>query len=225
MLSGGLDSTLATWYLQEAGFKLSILFANYNQFPLKLERHSTLVCMDILMGTTTAPESYAELDVSLNPEGSYGDRVASLWGRGILLVGLAASWAYTHGDKYDFVALGNHKDDVGPDCKPGEFDLALNQSLKLATKGKMELILPIKDLDTLEVGRELQSRYPVQNCYSCYWDPPCGFRSPNDKYRCPGCRRKSLVLKALGIFGPEEVDRPNCSQISYQSKRAEKLSY
>ena len=214
MVSGGLDSILATRRLDHWGFDVTPLFVNYGQYPWKKELNAASDCL--------GPDIEV-LTVSLDANPNF--RVGSLWGRGIMLVGLAASWAYVHGNCWDYVSLGNHQGDVGPDCKPGMFDDYLNKALELATKGDMHLLLPVEDLTTEEIGKELVSYTDLCRTYSCYWDPPCGFKSKNDSYRCPGCRRKAIAMAATGQYTEKEMDLPNCKERTYQSPLAEKLEY
>jgi 7-cyano-7-deazaguanine synthase in queuosine biosynthesis len=169
---------------------------------------------------------YPQLYLDLREE---GERVGSVWGRAIALVGIAAMWAYTHGDDFDFIALGNHAGDVGPDCKPGGFDYHLDSMLHWATKNKISLLLPIKELSIEKIGEELGNiGIPFDLMYSCYWWKWCGYRSVNDKYFCPGCRRKVLAMRAAG-FSEDKLYPPNALQgwesRSYQSSLAERTSY
>jgi 7-cyano-7-deazaguanine synthase in queuosine biosynthesis len=149
--------------------------------------------------------------------------VGSAWGRGIALVGIAAMWAYTHGDNWGGIALGNHKGDVGPDCKPGDFDTYLNLALQEATRGALDLVLPIKDLSIEEIGVKLEEyKAPFDLMYSCYWYPPCGYKSRNEEYRCPGCRRKEIAMRAAG---KDPMGKINFTEHTYQSPLAEEVPY
>ena len=140
-------------------------------------------------------------------------------------------WAYTHGNDYEFIALGNHRGDVGPDCKPGQFDSSLHDALMEGTKGQLDLVLPIRDLTTEDIGREL-ARFgiPWNLMYSCYWHPFCGYKSPKEDYRCPGCRRKTIAMRAGGAT-PEQLALPpnapgnGIGTFSYQSPLAEEVGY
>ena len=219
LISGGLDSSLATIKLVENGLITVPMFVDYGQYPREKEYTAVQKVVNSVREKNPLLEELVVLTVDLKPEAG---KVGSLWGRGIMMVGLASSWAYVHGDCYNYIALGNHKGDVGPDCKPGGFDKALNQTLREATKDHIRLVLPIDDLTVEDIGKELMTYSSLWDFYSCYWDPPCGFRSKNDNYRCPGCRRKSIAMKAAG-YGT--VPSSNCQVASYQSALAEKLEY
>lgn len=231
LCSGGLDSTLALIKLLEEGNEVTPMFVDYNQWSLEGEEYTSSMTYHYLKGSDLGGnlETIATIKVDLNryrlPE-TTAERIGSAWGRGIALVGLAAMWAYTHGDDYDFIALGNHKGDVGPDCKPGLFDKGMDAVLKVATRGKMQLLLPIAELSIEDIGVEL-AHYgiPWEYTYSCYWYPPCGYKSENEAYRCPGCRRKVLAMKAAGVTDGKLLNFPNGKERSYQSKLAERTVY
>lgn len=224
LCSGGLDSTLALIKLlkSQGDYEEVVpMFVDYGQYPAKEESKAFYRVIQHLYskGYDLKPEV-----VELN----FGDdeEIGSAWGRGIALVGIAAVWAYTHGNDFDYIALGNHQGDVGPDCKPGEFDWKMRGVLLEATKNKLNLALPIESLTIGDIGKELASYgVPFSIMYSCYWGTPCGFRSVNDIYLCPGCRRKALAMKAAGIVGGTMLKLPNCKERSYQSELAERTDY
>ena len=232
LCSGGLDSTLALIKQLELGLECVPMFINYNQWPSEGE-HEAFHNI-VAWCKTTWPSQVLD---AVEPQISLGDDegIGSVWGRGIALVGIASMWAYTHDNDYDFIALGNHQGDVGPDCKPGSFDHQLNTLLFDTTKGKLSLSLPIRSLSIGDIGKELASydKKLFELTYSCYWGPPCGYKSANDSYRCPGCRRKVMAMEAAaqGNSGLQEFFQerlyqlPNCESRSYQSPRAERVEY
>lgn len=228
LLSGGLDSTLVLLHMLKDGHEIVPMFVNYNQWASEAELEAFLWVggwCELRFGCPPLLDA-AYVRVVLSEE----DRVGSVWGRGISLVGLAAMWAYTHGNDYRFIALGNHEGDVGPDCKPGLFDINLNNTLIEATKCGMELTLPIQHLTTEDIGKELaEFGIPWNLMYSCYWDPHCGYKSDNDEYLCPGCRRKFLAMKAGGSTEEDLLLPPNAPSAeearTYQSEKAEKVGY
>lgn len=223
LCSGGLDSTLALIKLLEQGNTVTPMHIRYNHWaqPGEDKAYSNVGqwCQDRF------GELVLDLEV-LTVDLGDDEPVGSIWGRSIALVGLAAMWAYTHGDDYDFIALGNHKGDVSPDLKPGLFDKGMDAILKIATKGKMQLLTPIRDLTIEDIGRELVGyNIPFDMLYSCYWYPPCSYKSENDRYLCPGCRRKVLAMRAAGITDKKLLEIPNCRERTYQSKLADRTGY
>ena len=249
LLSGGLDSTLCLLKLLKEKHKVIPMFVNYNQWPLEgefnavhrvikwTEHHSPEVDNWLDKGLKTNSSSLLlhqmiKLQIGLT---TFEGRVGSVWGRSIALVGLAAMWAYTNGNDYEFISLGNHRGDVGPDCKPGQFDASLHDSLIEATKGQLDLVLPIRTLTIEDIGRELAGfgRELFDLTYSCYWYPPCGYKSLHEEYRCPGCRRKVIAMEAAAkkntglyeYFQQRLFRLPNCKERTYQSPLAEKTGY
>lgn len=228
LCSGGLDSTLALLRLLKEGNEVIPMFIDFNQWSLEGEIRA--VCQGLewmggsgLFGQTLIlePEIFEIRNAQIPSE-----RVGSVWGRNIALVGLAAMWAYTHGNDYEFIALGNHKGDVGPDCKPGQFDISLHGTLIEGTRGQLDLVLPVRKLTVEDIGKELAEFGISWNLmYSCYWYPPCGYKSKNEEYRCPGCRRKTIAMEAGGVKEPVTLHRPNSPEVTYQSPLAEKTEY
>lgn len=249
LLSGGLDSTLVLLKLLKEGLEVVPMFVDYNQWPLEGEfnsvhrivrwtEHNPPLVEDWLKkGLKTNSSAFllkqmVKIPVGLN---TFEGKVGSVWGRGIALVGLAAMWAYTHGNDYEFIALGNHRGDVGPGCKPGQFDASLHDSLLEGTKGQLDLVLPIRELTVEDIGKELAKfdKELFDLTYSCYWYPPCGYKSVHEDYRCPGCRRKVIAMEAAAdtdsglyqYFQQRLFRLPNCKERTYQSTSAESTGY
>lgn len=226
LVSGGLDSSLAFLKsLEEARGRVVPFFVDYGQYATRKEEEAIKGLVSILKLGGYKVSPLVEIRVELGDK----DPVGSAWGRTIALVGLATMWAYTHGDLYSQIILGLHEGDIGPDCKPGDFPDLLNSTVQEATKGGIEVSLPIEHYTVEEIGRELVDRFhlPLESFYTCYWDPPCGFKSVNDPYRCPGCRRKKLAMEAAGEEEGDLLDFPNGNGFArtYQSELATPTGY
>ncbi len=224
LCSGGLDSTLALIKCAEDDTgKAFPLFINYNQYANKKE---WIVLIRVCNHLGITPP--IRIDFNLNMMGHKDTQVGSVWNRTMALVGIASMWAYINGNDYEYITVGSHLGDVGPDIKPGEYDSYLNRCLNIGTKDQISLRLPIADLTVEEIGIELQkNNIPFEFMYSCYWNPPCGFKSTREHYRCPGCRRKTIAMKAAGITDEVFLDYPNGNYggRTYQSELAEELNY
>jgi 7-cyano-7-deazaguanine synthase len=223
LATGGLDSTLCIARLCSVGFDVTPLFFDYGQYPKRLEEQAVRRCIDnlILKYYSKAPfiwkgflQSVEKSTISLNPTLEPG--IANLNGREVMLIGAAASWAYIHGNDYNYIAIGSHSENVAPGCKPGEFDSLMDMVLSVATEGKMNLLLPIRDLLEEQVGKELHEYLNLKLTYNCYWDPTCGFKSKKEIYRCPGCQRKALSMKSAGAYTEEEMKWPNLTRKTYE---------
>jgi 7-cyano-7-deazaguanine synthase len=217
LATGGLDSTLCIARLAKWGFIVIPLFFDYGQYPKRLEEESVqAVCwnLNVQRGFQNIWE-VEKASIDLNPTLEPGIALLD-GGREIMLVGAALSWAFIHSNDYNFIALGTHAGNEGPGCKPGAFDELMNQAIKEATEGRTELLLPIQDLVEEEVGKELHSYMDLKLTYNCYWDPPCGFKSKKETYRCPGCRRKALSMRASGGYSAKEMEWPNLTRKTYE---------
>ena len=225
LCSGGLDSTLALVKLLEQGHEVVPVFVDYNQWSLEGELSALNSLKGISLLNRYILDYFYTIMVDLNSDDLVSPGIGSVWGRGIALVGLAAMWAYTHGDDYDFIALGNHRGDVGPDCKPTNME-ELDPVVRLMTKGRIEIWQPIRDLQIEDIGMQLKDYgVPFDILCSCYWGPPCGYKSVKEEYRCPGCRRKVLAMKAAGITDEKLLNFPNGRERTYQSGKAEEVGY
>jgi len=219
LATGGLDSTLCIARLASVGFDVTPLFFDYSQYPKRLEEEAVGSCVDGLhlrysdlwKGTLNEVEKST---IFLNPVSEPG--IANLNGREVMLIGAAASWAYIHGNDFSYIAIGSHSENVAPGCKPGEFDYLMDRTLEVATEGKMNLLLPIRDLLEEQVGKELHGYLNLKLTFNCYWDPPCGFKSRKESYRCPGCLRKALSMKSAGAYSEEEMKWPNLARKTYE---------
>lgn len=211
LCSGGLDSTLAYLKLVDKGYEAIPMYVKHKHWAEAGE----LECLERMFPRLVT------INVNL------GAQVDGVWGRTIAFVGLAAMWAFTHGNDYDFIAIGNHIGDVSPDLTPGDFDRQLNSVLRIATKDRISLTCPIRDYDIARIGCELFVDYEVrpEDVYSCYWAPSCGYKHEKDTYRCAGCRRKKLAMMAAGITDEKLLDLPNCSERNYYPENATKSDY
>jgi len=230
LCSGGLDSSLVLLKLLESNLEVTPFYVDYNHWSTEGEL-STLkdfiswIRQHKLSRSHLVNGSLADLVIV---KADLGLRIGGVWGRSIALVGLASMWAFTHGNDYSYIAMGSHKGDICPDCRPGLFDMELDAVLKEATESKLSLFLPIRNYSIEEIGVELlggKYEVPYELAYSCYWYPPCGYKSKNETYRCPGCRRKVIAMKAASIEDPAKLDLPNCKERSYYPGSAERTVY
>ncbi len=224
LVSGGLDSTLAIVECAKDS-RVTPIFVNYGQYAYKREKKA----IKAVVSKAGAGFPY-QIDLQMNPHhGDCGpEQIGSVWNRTMALVGIASMWAYVNGNDYKYIAVGSHKGDVGPDIKPGRYDVNLQESLLVGTKDQIDLRLPIRDLTTEDIGIALdKAGISFNSMYSCYWDPPCGFKSTKEDYRCPGCRRKTIAMQAAGEMSSALLNFPNgnLKGRTYQSELAEELTY
>lgn len=221
LISGGPDSILVADKLLSEGNEVLLLFVAHNQNPMTKEREAAEYFVDLFYDRYPHKVEYLEQIVDLK-----GTKpVESAWGRTLLLLGCAMAYNYSQRDMYyDAIAFGGHQGDKGPDVRP-ENQEAFAKVVEVSSKGTMQLLYPIADLDLEHIGIEFAARnLPLHKTYNCYWATPCGYRSPNDNYRCQGCRRKVVSMRAAG-YSPKELLLPNTQTITFQSPLAEKVDY
>jgi 7-cyano-7-deazaguanine synthase in queuosine biosynthesis len=221
LVSGGPDSILATHRLLKQGHEVLMMFADYDQPAAVQEREASENFYCLFLKRFPKKVEFHEIAVRLNGP----KKVESAWGRTLMLLGSALAYNYSQCDNsYNAVAFGGHLGDKGPDVRP-ENKEALEKLVQIHTKGTVKWLNPIADVDIEELGKEFKrENLPLDMTYNCYWGLPCGYRSPHDTYRCQGCRRKVVSMKAAG-YSDEECRLPNTKIISYQSPLAEPPDY
>ncbi len=230
LVSGGLDSTLALKECYgEYNDVVVPLFIDYGQYAAEKERTAVYSTFRDISSKSLKSGRVLPVELKLEIQGPpINNHVGSVWNRTMALVGIASMWAYINGNDYEYIAVGSHQGDVGPDIKPGDYNYYLGAALRVGTKDQIALKLPIANLTNEDVGIKLgEAGISFNYMYSCYWDPPCGFKSASEHYRCPGCRRKVIAMKAAGIEDEILLDYPNGNygDRTYQSPLAEPVNY
>jgi 7-cyano-7-deazaguanine synthase in queuosine biosynthesis len=222
LVSGGLDSILATEILLSQGNEVLMLFIACNQNPEPFERIAVEYFRDLF--TCRYPHKIDYLEQTLDLKGP--KKVESTWGRTLLFLGCALTYDYSQRDMYyNAIALGGHKGDIGLDVNPDNQE-AFEKAVSVSSKGTVKFLLPIKDMNQEAIGKEYKTRdLPIEKTYNCYWSVTCGYKSTMDTYRCQGCRRKTIAMKAAGITDSGLLDLPNTKFRVFQSPYSEKARY
>ncbi|KKK55461.1 hypothetical protein LCGC14_3074320 [marine sediment metagenome] len=222
LCSGGLDSTLCLLKLLRGGHEVLPMFVDYNQWQVVPELSAFTKILEWTSSFTTYSRLLQSKVIKVTLDEDHP--VGSAWGRTLVLVGLAAMWAYTHSNDYRFIALGNHLGDMSPDLSPTFINENLGKVVQAATKRKIRVVHPIDSHQNKDIGKELGSiGIPWNLMYSCYWYPSCQYKSEKDEYLCPGCRRKVVSMKAAGV--PKDQLYPPNGERSYQSPLADSVGY
>lgn len=180
LLSGGLDSSVLLYKFVSGGYEVFPLVVNYGQ------RHSreldsadkisikaglgTPERVVLFAGTILKGSSQTEKGIEV-PHGHYADdnmAVTIVPNRNMILISLAAAYAYSIGAAG--VAIAAHAGDhtVYPDCRP-EFIAAAGLCVSLATGGKVELSAPFKNVYKAGIVREGHLyNCPMHLTWSCY---------------------------------------------------------
>jgi 7-cyano-7-deazaguanine synthase len=224
LLSGGLDSCVASTWAKRQGYELYLLSVNYGQVmrreldhALRIGRflepieHKVLV-MEGFGQMSRSSRTHAELieyDRSLD-ESTVDIPAAYPPGRDASFILIASAWLESlmledieHVESGRII-IGTNKHDATtfPDCRPEVYGL-LNELLAVSTKvsvqyGKqMKVETPLIELtkaDIVRLGLELNA--PLQHTWSCYEgkELACG--------RCDACKLRLWAFEQAGIPDP-----------------------
>lgn len=224
LLSGGLDSTVATWLLRPEIEPVLALTADYGQKAARQELAASYALATefgiphrtvFLPFLREASASVALIDrerpvpevgrEGLDDDAVVTDAAAAVWvpNRNGVLVGMAATWAEANDVRY--VACGFNREEARtfPD-NSGEFVAATNAALALSTRNRVELIAPTIEMDKTEIARRgHEAGAPLHRCWSCYLgqDDPCE--------RCESCQRFRRALEGADLpYANGRMPRP-----------------
>jgi len=196
LFSGGLDSSLALIKLLEQGHTVYPIWMKYNQWQeIQEGRHVREV-----LKYMPAAKPLIELDVK------FTEKVGHSSSRFIAFMGLAGMIGDIMNLGFEFIATGylglpDYPESRDP-VQQGMTDILGELGL-----GHKNILYGMTKED---VGKEL-SKYdiPWEVFFTCYWNPPCSWKSDSDKYLCGGCRNKVKAMEAAGITNFSR--RPNIS--------------
>ncbi len=208
MFSGGLDSTVLLYHLQEQGHEIKAMGVNYGQRHAKELEAAKKISGDMGVDYEIADlrtinkflqgSSQTSLNVSV-PEGHYADdsmKATVVPNRNMIMLAVAAGWATSL--KYDAIAYGAHGGDhpIYPDCRP-EFVDVLGRAIVLGGWHKVSLQAPFIHKSKKEIV-ELGHQYgvPFEETWSCYRGKEihCG--------KCGTCVERREAFALAGIKDP-----------------------
>ena len=192
LLSGGLDSCVATAILRDRGYETALLHATYRQRTAERERRAfeevadfygveQRLVVDIahlaaIGGSSLTDETIAIADGDLESEEIPATYVPF---RNANLLAIAASWAEVLGA--DAIAIGAVAEDSSgyPDCRPAfftAFEAAIDAGTRPETRLQIETpIIGMSKGEIIRTGRALGA--PIYRTWSCYRSngpEPCG---------------------------------------------------
>lgn len=212
LVSGGPDSILATYKLLEEGNEVVMFFADLGQQAVEQEYKAVTDFLSVFDEKYPGKVDFSRIRIDLN----IGKSIESTWWRIAMLVGCAITYSYNcWNNEYGIIAHGSHYGDFSPGSDPAHIE-QFGDLIKESTGGRFEIVQPIKDYNLKDIGQAFKDRdLPLDRTYNCLWSIPCGYRSPNDTYRCQGCRRKIESMIAAG-YSREEYEMPNSKVRSFQ---------
>ena len=215
LLSGGIDSTIATYYAKKQGYELATLTIHYGQQHkreiecahktqqlLKIENHKDLT-IDLSHLTSTSLIQSTNQKIIQHALSDIGKTIPATYvpARNIIFLSLALSWAESLECEAIFIGV-NALDYSGyPDCRP-EFIDAFQQLANIGTKSGVEgkpimINTPLQNkskTEIIQLGQQLG--VPFENTWSCYkgLEKACGV--------CDSCQLRLKGFQEAGIVDP-----------------------
>ncbi len=216
--SGGLDSTVLLYHLRAEGHQVRALSVDYGQRHARELRSAAEVCrlagveqrvvalpgLGELFSSAAGGRGQGLLDATASlPEGAYGPDnlpATTVPNRNLILVAVAAGWAWLLG--FEAVAFAAHAGTAltYPDCRP-EFVRAAAQACRLGNDPPVDVLAPFVTwlkADIVRRGQELG--VPLGLTWSCYrgGEKHCG--------RCTTCDDRRKAFRAAGVADPTEYE-------------------
>ena len=219
LISGGLDSCVASFIAKENGYEIYALSFHYEQ------RHKKELLCAKRIAKVVGAKNHITLDIDFNTiagsslltasQGGIRDRDLEDIGRGIPstyvparnTVFLSLALAYAETIDADAIFLGVNAVDFSgyPDCRP-EYIKAYQKMANLATKRGVEgrpiiVMTPLLHFTKSEIVKTgLKLKIPFENTWSCYRgkEKACG--------RCDSCVLRLKGFKDAGVEDPVPYD-------------------
>ena len=211
VLSGGLDSTVATTYFKDQ-YQLHAVTFNYGQRSAEREIKSSRAICDALeiehtvidlpwlaaLGNSalTSQEEVPQIGMDQLDNKELCDQTArKVWvpGRNIVFTAIATSFAESEGAKAIIVGWDQEEAVTFPD-NSREFLEAFNKVLEIGSPDEIEIEAPLINLDKtgiVELGDMVDA--PLHLSYSCYLggEEHCG--------TCESCMRRKRAFYKSGV--------------------------
>jgi 7-cyano-7-deazaguanine synthase len=206
ILSGGMDSTLASYIAKNDGYELITVHFNYGQRT----EHKELECFRNISIELDVREKYeinipfftqigasALTDTSIDvPTGGIeaGVPITYVPFRNGIFLSIATAIAEKHGAEALFIGVVQEDSSGYPDCTDtfiGKMESAMNQGTKEETK--LNIITPLVHMTKEQiVKKSLELNIPLHYTWSCYKneDKACGV--------CDSCRLRLKGFKDAG---------------------------
>jgi len=211
VLSGGLDSTVATAYFKDK-YDIHAITFNYGQKSAKMEiRSAKSICEELNIEHTvvelpwlkklgksalTSDTEVPELKVDeLDNKEICNETARKVWvpGRNVVFTAIATSFAEAEDAKIIIVGWDLEEAVTFPDNSK-EFLDAFNKVLKIGTLEGVEIKAPVIDLNKDEIVKlGIRINAPLDLSYSCYMGEKehCGI--------CESCMRRKRAFKEANV--------------------------
>jgi len=210
IMSGGMDSTLSSYIMQQRGYEIIALHFNYNQRTQKKELECFYqICNDlhvknpyvIDLGFFKDIGASALTDHSIDvPTGGVegGVPITYVPFRNGIFLSIAASIAEK--ESCEVLSIGVVEEDSSgyPDCRES-YITSMEQSINLGTKDEthIKIEMPLVHLKKSEIVKEAVGlKVPLHHTWSCYKneDKACGV--------CDSCRLRLNGFDIAGVKDP-----------------------
>ncbi len=219
ILSGGLDSTVATLIAKDLGYKITAITFNYGQKAVKREVNSAKKICEILgikhivvdlpfvkqfgKSSLITEKEIPKLKMEeLDTKKTY-ETMKSVWvpARNLIMLSIASGFAEALDAEKIFIGINKEEGITFPD-NTIEFVEAFNKVLEYGTLNKVEVEAPLYDKtkeEIVKLGAELEKKLGVEvlkYSYSCYKDNGEDFLHCG---KCESCIRRKRAFLMAGI--------------------------
>ncbi|WP_457611844.1 7-cyano-7-deazaguanine synthase QueC [Methanocaldococcus sp.] len=220
ILSGGLDSTVATLYAKSLGYDLLAITFNYGQRAAIREINSAKKIAEILgiehkvinldfvkefgksalITDKDIPKPKME---DLDSEKAF-ETMRAVWvpARNLIFLSIASGFAEAIDGEKVFIGINKEEGVTFPD-NTIEFIEAFNKALDYGTLNKVKVEAPLYDKtkeEIVKLGKELEDKLGVKvlkYSYSCYKDNGEDFLHCGE---CESCLRRKRAFKNAGVL-------------------------
>jgi len=188
LLSGGIDSTVLTYWLKQQGYDLTAITFSYNQEHRKEVYFAFRTCKKLLILCFLS-----QLNLPFNVR-----KQIVVPNRNMIFLSVATGLAEELKIKTVFYAAHHSDRQIFPDCR-SEFVEALSEVTRLVNG--VEIVAPFieyKKEDLVKLGQKL--KVPFENTWSCYEgrEKACG--------KCLACRERLQAFKKNNIKDPIQYE-------------------
>jgi len=222
LVSGGMDSLVATAMAHHQGFDLAAMHVNYGQRTWQKELECfRLICdhydisrrleVDAGFLGTIGGSSLTDAAIPVGPADLGGTTIPTSYVpfRNACFLSMAVSWSEVIGADRLFIGAVEEDSSGYPDCRKVFYD-AFNRVIDLGTRPEtqIEIMTPLIAMSKAEiVARGMELDAPFNYSWSCYKSEglACGV--------CDSCARRLRAFEITGVRDPVEYEvRPNYLQ-------------
>ena len=210
IMSGGMDSTLSAYMMQDAGYEIIAVHFNYEQNTQKKELecfHNITKALNVANKYVLNLDFFKQLGASALTDSSIdvptggveeGVPVTYVPFRNGIFLSMAAAIAEKEGASVLSIGVVEEDSSGYPDCRE-EYINAMQKAINLGTKDetKIEIKMPLVHLKKSEIVQEaLKRSVPLELTWSCYKNEQraCGV--------CDSCRLRLNGFKEAGVSDP-----------------------